>query len=378
MIHYLQGKDKNRCRDLWEEAFPDDSQAFCDYYFQEKMKDNRVMVREESGVIQAMLHLNPYRLFVNGMKCRIDYIVGVATKAECRRRGYMRQLLTKMFRELNEEEMPFVFLMPAAKEIYLPYDFVYIFDQPEWRLKESEEIVHQTVYPVTERAGGPGPAAAGRRAISRGEVLQTDGFGWRKRMAEAAGWINGWLGRHYQVYAIRDEAYIERLGKELVSEGGRMELLYQGGRMVGVTASWGLHKPSQRLLYCEDRYRYETDLKPAIMARIINLRSFMHVIRLRRNQPRQELQIMLLIRDSFIPDNNQLWNWTLTREMSWVEEAREAEVAAAEVSGGGDEVLELTIGELTEWLFGYSVPAAAVPYDENIQTLRGIFLDEVV
>jgi hypothetical protein len=39
-----------------------------------------------------------------------------------------------------------------------------------------------------------------------------------------------------------------------------------------------------------------------------------------------------------------------------------------------------TIAELTEWLFGYSVPkqAAEIPNAEYIETYHGVFLDEVV
>ena len=50
MIRYLNGDEKGASRDLWEEAFPEDSRSFDDYYFLEKMKDNRILVLEEGGV----------------------------------------------------------------------------------------------------------------------------------------------------------------------------------------------------------------------------------------------------------------------------------------------------------------------------------------
>ena len=46
MIRYLETEEKGRCLDLWREAFPEDSTEFCDYYFKEKMKDNKVLVRQ--------------------------------------------------------------------------------------------------------------------------------------------------------------------------------------------------------------------------------------------------------------------------------------------------------------------------------------------
>ena len=47
MIRYLETEEKGRCLDLWREAFPEDSTEFCDYYFKEKMKDNRVLAPPE-------------------------------------------------------------------------------------------------------------------------------------------------------------------------------------------------------------------------------------------------------------------------------------------------------------------------------------------
>ena len=46
MIRYLEQEEKGRTREIWEEAFPDDSKSFVDYYYKEKMKDNRVLVFE--------------------------------------------------------------------------------------------------------------------------------------------------------------------------------------------------------------------------------------------------------------------------------------------------------------------------------------------
>ena len=42
MIRYLTEEERGLSRDLWEEAFPEDSQSFDDYYFSEKIKENRI------------------------------------------------------------------------------------------------------------------------------------------------------------------------------------------------------------------------------------------------------------------------------------------------------------------------------------------------
>ena len=121
MIRYLETEEKGRCLDLWREAFPEDSTEFCDYYFKEKMKDNRVLVREENGEIVSMIHRNPYRIYMRGNEAVCDYIVGVSTLVSERHKGYMRSLMLAMLRDMQEERMPFTFLMPARESLYRPH-----------------------------------------------------------------------------------------------------------------------------------------------------------------------------------------------------------------------------------------------------------------
>ena len=54
---------------------------------------DRIYVVRENDDIQAMLHLNPYTLMVNGIEKESYYIVAVATRKEYRGRRYMACLL---------------------------------------------------------------------------------------------------------------------------------------------------------------------------------------------------------------------------------------------------------------------------------------------
>lgn len=366
MLRYLAKAEKGLCRELWEEAFPEDSQSFDDYYFSEKMKDNRILVRTEDGQIAAMLHRNPYQINVRGQRQNCDYIVGVATRQDKRHRGYMRQLLERMFQDMAEEQMPFCFLMPADPAIYQPFDFVYIFDQPQWQLKpDADGLERQSLLPLK------------------------NSFGGKRYLAEIAAWMNQWLDLRYQVYGVRDEAYMNRLLKELASEAGTFEVLYDGSTMVGVRSEWGLGDREQRLLLCEPQYYVQrAPAKPAIMARIVDLQQFVRVIGLTGEAAAglKEVRIMLEVKDSLVPENAGLWNWCLSQKTSYLEPANAAEVnmeaadletvqgTAAAKSGR----LSLSISELTAWLFGYQVQEAARSYAEVVKPLQGVFLDEVV
>lgn len=364
MIRYLETWEKKQCRSLWEEAFPEDSRPFDDYYFTEKMKDNRVLVLEEDGRLVSMLHQNPYRIRVREQVWRSDYIVGVATAGDRRHRGYMRQLLNRMMGEMWAERMPFCFLMPADEAIYRPFGFTYIFDQPKWELAKTVPMEVRPLLPWKDSLGGNG---------------------W---LAELASWMDRWLENRYEVYAVRDEAYLRRLMKELESENGTLDVLYDRDAMAGIHSEWGLEEKEQRLLMVESRYQKQTGVaKPAIMARIICLEQFIKAIRLNEGVAEEELCIRLNVDDPLVAQNHGLWNWNINRETSWLERSTPMADCGIGPEGAGSsgesvaavrEGLQISIAELTGWLFGYGVPEAAGGYGDMVETLNGVFLDEIV
>lgn len=341
MIRYLEQEEKGRCLPLWNEAFPEDSASFCEYYFKEKTRDNRILVCEEDGRIVSMLHRNPYRIYMRGAEAACDYIVGVATAVSERHKGHMRGLLLAMLRDMNEERQPFTFLMPARESLYSPYDFRYIFDQPRWVLRYGRDLRK------TEWGGGA-------------------------LLTELAEWQNAWLKRRYEVFAIRDEAYLARQLLELKSEAGNIELLYDGDWFVGMESEWGLKEREMRFLYTGERLRTELSARPAIMARIVCLPEFMKQIRLREDCPEDEITIEIGVHDLFVPQNQGAWLWTLSKEGSvMTQESRFIAQGKMPV---------FTIAELTQWLFGYETPKqiGRLYRGEFIEPYRGVFLDEIV
>ena len=116
-------------RKLYEEVFSEDEKSFVDYYYQEKTKDNIIYIVREDDDVQAMLHLNPYTLMVNGIEKESYYIVAVATRKEYRGRRYMAGLLREALLDMYQAGVTFTYLMPAAEAIYLPHDFRTMYEQ---------------------------------------------------------------------------------------------------------------------------------------------------------------------------------------------------------------------------------------------------------
>lgn len=351
-IRYLDASERGVSRKLWEEAFSEDSQSFDDYYFQEKLKDNRILVLEEAGRIDSMIHLNPYLLQVKNFRWRVDYLVGVATGKNCRHRGYMRRLLTQMMADMRAEEMPFCFLMPADEAIYRPFGFTYIYRQPHWTWKRAVEagLIRRPLLPWQDTPGS------------------------RRYLEELADWMNRWLGKQYQVYAVRSAEYLFRLMKEIASEDGSFDVLYDGDTMIGMESRWGWGEKEQRLLYGEAPYiEASSEAKPAIMARIISVESFLRAVCLKASVKEEERTLTLRLTDPLIPENDGVWTWRLNHETSWAKKAMETEDACF-----AEPALKLTITELTSWLFGYELPEAVGGYADVVETLDGVFLDEAV
>lgn len=55
MIRYLEKSEFGACRPLWQEAFPEDSREFADYYFDKKILQSSVL--DEGGRHRPYRHL---------------------------------------------------------------------------------------------------------------------------------------------------------------------------------------------------------------------------------------------------------------------------------------------------------------------------------
>ena len=114
-------EEQERTKDLYREIFPEDTEAFLDFYYRKRPK--RILAMEEDGEMIAMLHLNPFLLSFFGKEIKASYIYAVATKKEKRRQGIMGELLRYAFQLLKEEGEAFCILIPVAESIYSPYGF---------------------------------------------------------------------------------------------------------------------------------------------------------------------------------------------------------------------------------------------------------------
>ncbi|MDD3360620.1 MAG: GNAT family N-acetyltransferase [Hespellia sp.] len=385
-LRKLEREEHNITRALWESVFAEDTEAFLDYYYQIKTRDNEVYVIDEDEKIRAMLQLNPYRVQIEDRKFHLHYIIAVATEAKYRGRGMMRKLLLQAMEAMYRKKEPFTFLMPAAEAIYLPYDFRFVYNQIQMKL-------------------------TGKECDSKYEVRDAKEVDAGKLAAFSRKLISG----SYQVYAIHSKAYYETMLLEQRSEHGNVKMVYCGRKLVGIFAydkeeelsireplfldgyeeaflqavyemvedeskevqCIGMMKGLQEAIEkCGRKKSSTVEERPMIMARILHLDTFLRTLKTVDQQP---LQCSFAMIDPLLVQNNRIV------KMQYRPDLDEMLVRDTEDSDG-----VLTIDAFTSFVFGYRTIADIAKDDgvilteklieelKKIKLLKHVFLNEIV
>lgn len=394
-IRKLDQSEHGKTRSLWEQVFSEDSQEFVDYYYYIKTKDNTIYVIEEDDEIRAMLQLNPYQVKLQESVVPSDYIVGVATQAEYRGRGYMRNLLIHALQDQYLQKMPFTFLMPAAEAIYYPYDFRFVYEQKQIELDEAF-FSERKEYKNDEY-----------RNISQERIVDRDA-----RFMDAgkmAVFVEEKFSDCWNVVALRNAQYYQTQILEQQSEFGGMRLVFEEEKLVCIYAYakeegleireplylegkedifWasvdGLREPEEKvsvygLKEAPDWPDDETSAykeKPLIMIRIVNLQELFSKMKI----PSEcEIHCSFAVIDPILHKNSRIW------KLSSSKGEESLSVSETEDSQG-----VLSIAALTEILFGYKTPEEiraeesvilTEELEEELRKLQNfcpIFLNEIV
>lgn len=309
--------ENQRARKLYEEIFDEDSPAFVDYYFRVKAAENEIFVVEnEKQEILATLHLNPYEMMFCGERVKTNYIVAVATRADCRHQGMMRSLLQASLQEMYRREETFTWLMPAAEAIYRPFGFRFIYEKNKMTvtadvLQRAETDENWQIHSDQEVSGD----------IFCEEAKKED-------LAELACFAEKQLSKLAEVYTVHDIAYFEQRMQEVGCEGGSLILIRKEKEICGYflalkkdREAWEIvvedavqKKAFPAVLHwfgaSEEKCTFtafpqiweqyaQSENVPAIMGRIVHLERFVCCLKIKKEQ---EWKIRLT--DSLIPENN--------------------------------------------------------------------------
>ena len=338
IIRYLTQPEKHKTRILYEAAFPEDSGPFVDYYYQWKTADNRILVMEEEGRIQVMIHLNPYDFQICGSGWQIPYIVAVATRPDCRRQGKMGRVMERLLQDLEQQNCPFTILLPADPAYYEGQGFVFFPRQNEWELPPVVSDLKAAELEWRQDTANM-PELEWKQDISdmpkperRQDTADMPELEWRQAkeadIAELVRLSNDILQKKSQIFAVRDRAYYQRLLEETRVEHGGVLLLTSEEKICGILVS-GLEaeeKPAaeikelllklpsgeqaaeflcqKALPDCEISFS-----RPRMMFRVASLEAFVSM--LKSENPRS---FTVKVRDSAVKANCGYFQITLNRE----------------------------------------------------------------
>lgn len=360
-LHYDQKEEKEELFQMWQEIFQDPA-AFADYYFNEVYSKNQVLTAHNDGKLVGMIHLNPYLFKMNQDRVLLHYIVGVATDLTYRRQGIMRSMLIKVLGDLSEAGEPFTYLMPAKEAYYTPFQFAFIYDRYLWKNASIRERKYPEIIYETEPF-----APCNAKSFYQ--------FCW------------SYWDEKFQTAPIRSAVYLERYGKELASQNGRIQIIHKKGKIKGYFAFIVEKKkvyveelittePVEQVIdWIRSYFRgYEMEFKldwfhnfgvaePSIMARILRLDKLIPFIKgIRENT------INLEIKDPLLPCNDGIFCWKLDR------------FGSAFSRTSQPPQITISIEEFTQRIFGYRqlITTCHHPFFEDIIPISRLYISETV
>jgi len=345
MIKYLNQKEKIFTKPLYKEAFFEDSDSFVNYYYEEKLKDNRILADIEGESVRSMIMLNPYKISVFNKIYNLDYIVAVATGKEFKRQGYMRSLLNKALCDMNVEGIPFTYLIPANKDYYLPFDFAFVANKNEYNANFSG-LKKQVIKEEPDK-----------ELIFR--ILD---------------FINNEVSKDNDVYTYRDENYFIRDLKEIASEDGFINIYSDENNIVAYESFWG-KKLELKERIVSSKLANRKFGKENIMVRITDIVELLSNFR-----DKEPIDIIVKINDNIIESQNGYFRIEMDERCSSV----------SRISDIGDRgFAEFDIIDFTGWIFGYvsDVKCSLINFLDkstakktldSINKISGIFINELV
>jgi GNAT superfamily N-acetyltransferase len=121
MIRLGEEKDKEALKAMWKECFPDDTEEFTAFYFEQVYKKDETLVYEENNEPVASLQMIPYSFKTGTALSPAAYISGAMTHPGFRRKGYMSRLLNASFAIMQARGYDYTFLIPQDDALFRFY-----------------------------------------------------------------------------------------------------------------------------------------------------------------------------------------------------------------------------------------------------------------
>ena len=120
MIRIAEKKDKKDFYRLWKICFGD-SDAFCDWFFENRFSPEHSVVLEEEGEIISCMQAFPYTIQIRGVSIPGTMLCGVSTHPDHRRKGLMGKIFSYEMNHLRKMGYHVAVHTPAVLPSYFSY-----------------------------------------------------------------------------------------------------------------------------------------------------------------------------------------------------------------------------------------------------------------
>lgn len=266
---------------------------------------------------------------MNDKEYSTSYVVGVSTLPEVRGRGYMKHIMDFTLNELYKKDQLVSILMPIDYRLYRKYGYEHCYDQIEYEIN------------MEDLRGFKSLGSLKKASLNHiNEMINIEEYFLEN--------LNG--------IVVRDENYYKNLFKEVESEDGHIYIhenegsdgyiiYFINGESIFVRELYYKNinalKGMLRFIYnhntqckkvnitspVDDKIRFilsnprtvTMKLKPFMMGRIINFKSFLESLNIEGNN---QSSLIISLKDDYIKENNKIFKITLENNQLSVEEGK--------------------------------------------------------
>lgn len=128
--------EKEEIKKIWYDTFDDETMKSTDFYFENCFNEDNTYLLKNNNTIISGLQIVPFQMSINSINEEVYFILGVFTKKEYERQGFMKKLF-KYVLSLEKYKHKKIYLQAYNPDIYksfgfLPshYHYKYIIDRP--------------------------------------------------------------------------------------------------------------------------------------------------------------------------------------------------------------------------------------------------------
>lgn len=305
--------------------------------------------------IAAKLHLIPLSVHLNGAEMKMGGISSVATWPEYRRQGMVKDLLYHALKTMKEKEIPLSFLHPFSVPFYRRFGWEIAFNRKHYEIPMKQLKQNYNGEGYVKRVNEPISVLDSiYRNFARkfnGTLIRDEKW-WKQRVLKRENLITAVAyskenePEGYMIYHIKDR--VMKIEEFVHTSPNVLKVLLQYltnhdsmADMVKMVVSENdalplfIHEP-----------RFEQKVSPYFMARIVDVRQFLHLYL--QNVPTDPFSLQLNIYDDFMHDNSGTYSINKTMDSLHID-----------YSIGNNEkgsAIHCSVQQLTSIFLGYKRP----------------------